>query len=295
MAFFRERRRQEAMAAEEAAGASLWTETFGERVRIRIWQAFQMSFGIGSESAYRDPWYEICATLRAKILLDEGLALLTGEPTPSGDVYAYLMQGTDEEVGTVIEAMWATVLEILGREPYWLNPDQPFQRSVNDALYRERLAYEFIEGQLIPRASEELHSAIVSPTLRLLAGRHEWGATEIAYRKALEEIGDGSPDDAITDAGSALQEALSLVGCQGNSLGILIKSARSTGILAPHDPTLADGIAKVMDWVSADRSEKGDGHQGASGANRDDAWLIVHVVGALILRLASGPRVPPKS
>lgn len=39
--------------------------------------------------------------------------------------------------------------------------------------------------------------------------------------------------------------------------------------------------------MSADRSQTGDAHH-ASDANLDDAWLIVHVAGALILRLSKG-------
>ena len=42
-----------------------------------------------------------------------------------------------------------------------------------------------------------------------------------------------------------------------------------------------------MHWVSADRSEMGDSHKAETTLTRDDAWLTVHVVGALILRLAS--------
>jgi hypothetical protein len=131
---------------------------------------------------------------------------------------------------------------------------------------------------------------VVVPTLRLLAGRVDYAAVEIAYRNALEEISGGKPDDAITDAATALQEMLELLGCEGNALGPLIRDARRKGVLAPHDQTLGDAIAKIGDWVSADRSEMGDGHRGASAATRDDAWLIVHIVGALVLRLASPPR-----
>lgn len=39
-----------------------------------------------------------------------------------------------------------------------------------------------------------------------------------------------------------------------------------------------------MEWVSADRNAKGDSHK-ADKAAKDDAWFIVHVVGALIVRL----------
>lgn len=78
-----------------------------------------------------------------------------------------------------------------------------------------------------------------------------------------------------------------LAGCKGNSLGPLAKDAKARGLLAPHDETLSDALQKIIDWVSADRSSKGDAHN-ASTASRSDAWLTVHVVGALILRLSEG-------
>jgi hypothetical protein len=48
-------------------------------------------------------------------------------------------------------------------------------------------------------------------------------------------------------------------------------------------------VEDVMEWVSADRSNKGDSHR-AEAAGNEDAWFTVHVVGALIVRLvgASG-------
>lgn len=77
---------------------------------------------------------------------------------------------------------------------------------------------------------------------------------------------------------------LTLLGCEGNALGPLIASAQKKGVLTGYDVKL------VAEWVSADRSEKGDAHKAAS-VSREDAWFTVHVVGALLLRLSGGPRV----
>jgi hypothetical protein len=108
------------------------------------------------------------------------------------------------------------------------------------------------------------------------------------YQKAIMELAASHADDAITDAGTALQETLTVLGCSGNSLGPLITDARKRGLLAPHDAKLDQSISNIMVWVSADRSELGEAHH-VSDATVEDAWLIVHIVGALILRLASGP------
>jgi hypothetical protein len=155
-------------------------------------------------------------------------------------------------------------------------------------LREHRISFELIEGEMVPLASQELHAEAVAPTLRLLSGRGGWEKVEAAYQDALRELADGKPADAITDAATALQEALVALGCKGNALGSLAKSARGKGLLAPHDVPMIDMVEKLIDWVSADRSAKGDAHQ-ATQPSLEDGWLMVHIVGALILRLA-GPR-----
>src|SRR5437899_3335340 len=83
-------------------------------------------------------------------------------------------------------------------------------------------------------------------------------AADDAYQKALEKISSGEPESAITAAGTALQETLRACGCNGNSIGDLASDARKKGLLARHDPKLASGIQSMIEWVGADRSEKGD-------------------------------------
>ena len=151
-----------------------------------------------------------------------------------------------------------------------------------EAIFREhRISFSLIEGRIVPIESIELHESIVEPTLTLLAGRSGFDNVEVAYWRALEEIHEGTPDDAITDAATALQETLVALGCSGRSLGPLAKTAKSRGVITGYD-------AKLVDWVSADRSNRGDAHS-VGPASVEDAWLVVHVVGALILRIVGGP------
>ena len=113
---------------------------------------------------------------------------------------------------------------------------------------------------------------------------------ETAYLDALEEITSGKAADAITDAGTSLQEMLIALGCTGNALGPLINSARAKGILAPYDSPMLNAVEKILHWVSADRSTTGDAHV-VTSPNLDDAWFVVHVVGAIVLRLSkASPR-----
>jgi hypothetical protein len=164
-----------------------------------------------------------------------------------------------------------------------------FWNTVNIVLREHRISFELVGDTMVPFASKELHFEIVVPTMRLLSGRIGWEKVESAYQDALGEIADGKPADAITDAGTALQEALVTLACEGNTLGVLAESARSRGLFAPHDTLMTDMLHKLVDWVSADRSEKGDVHQ-AREPSVEDAWLTVHIVGALILRLVGPSR-----
>jgi hypothetical protein len=150
-----------------------------------------------------------------------------------------------------------------------------------------RIAFKFVDGELIAFESDELMQEVVEPALRLLAGETFAGA-HAAYLGALKELGKDAAN-AVTDAGTALQETLTVLGCKGNALGPLLKDARRNGLLAGHDQQLVDGILKFGEWASADRSESGDSHK-VSSATTADAWLMVHVVGALIVRLTD--RVP---
>ena len=232
---------------------------------------------------------EVAAVARELILRDEGLFFLEhAQHAASYDFTRHVLNCADAMLPTAIEA-FATVLHDPGLQSalrVW-NKYGQFADHVNLLLREYRVSYELIAVEMIPFASRELHVEVVAPTLTLLAGDDRWRGAESAYRKALEEIARGDAADAVTDAGTALQEALTALGASGNALGPLIKSARMRRLLAPHDGPLLDAIERTMNWVAADRSTTGDAHS-SRPASIDDAWLIVHIVGALMLRLSKG-------
>src|ERR1700680_353350 len=137
---------------------------------------------------------------------------------------------------------------------------------------------------MLPFKSKELHQEVIEPATKLLRNP-KYPKAEKAYQDALEEVTGGKPSDAITDVGTALQETLIALGCHGDSLGPLIKSAKAKGLLAAHDARMTQAIEDIMQWVAADRSEKGDSHK-AEAATKGDGVFLIHVVGALIVRLA---------
>lgn len=271
------RKRLADLASREAAGESFWTEQFDERARTRIVHAFSDAVG---------DWRGYYTYARDAIIRDEGIFFLVSPRlTPDQDLIQYVMVGEDEMIPTVIEAMSAACSGPVNMQTGGWDRAASFDLTVKIILREHRLSYDLIDGLMIPFSTREIHESVIAPSLKLLAGRPDLEKVESAYHDALEEIVRGNAANAITDAGTALQEALTALGCTGNSLGPLIKSARESGLLAPHDSPMVGAVDKIMNWVSADRSERGDAHE-VTSATIDDAWFTVHIVGAIVLRLS---------
>jgi hypothetical protein len=277
------RKRLEELAKLEAEGQSFWTEKFEMTVRTKIVHALD-DFSGSSE-------IEVASLARGLILRDEGLPFLVN-PRQS-EWYDFVNYIGDEEVcsnemvPSVIEAIYVALDNV--HAGAWESVAERFATVISEILREHRISFDLINGQMVEFSSRELHVSVVAPTLSLLSRKNEFGRVETAYQNALGEISDGKASNAITDAGVALQEMFSALGCKGSSLGPLIKSAMSKGLIVGHDERMVGAIRDMMDWVSADRSTTGDAHQ-ASEAAIDDAWLTVHVVGALLLRLAGASR-----
>lgn len=270
----------------EARGESFWTPTFSQKVRTRLLYAVGEAAG--------DNRVAVLERARNLILKAEGAPYLNrygSEVTPAEDFLNHFMECGNDVMPTSIEAVYSAMTAFgYGNSNYFVPTIDvdAFGREVNQLLEDERVAFEFVRGEMRPLESKELHQQLIEPAMQLLHNS-KFPAAEKAYRDALGEVTSGKPGDAITDAGTALQETLKALGCEGKNLGPLIKSARAKGLLAAHDIQMTQAIERIMEWVSADRSQKGDSHDVVT-AEKDDAWFIIHVVGALIVRLvgASG-------
>jgi hypothetical protein len=267
----RERLRRNAEA--EARGESLWTAAFDQECRVRIAALFD-----GLDDSRIEPG-------EASIAADDALYLLKAEigfgPMQwyASDIVGVFTGAANEVMPSAVEAVYIALGGV-----YNDGKAARFEEDLNVILSEHRVSFEMVDGQMVPFDDRLLHVDIVEPALTLLGNRQGWESVERSFKDALNEIG-ADPGDAITDAGTALQEALRVRGCTGNALGPLLRDAQSKGILAPHDKQLGDALQRLGDWVSADRSKKGDCHE-VTTATRDDAWLAVHVVGALIVRLS---------
>jgi hypothetical protein len=295
---YQDRKRDKVRAERLTAGQPLeFTKSLSKEVRTKIaWAMLDSVPSKFDEGGQYAPDWEAVGRHLQRILFKKwgrttGLTNLSGiEPT--ADVTGYLINdATDEEAldmveawfDAVIQAVRAVVAEEFSRfAPAWRRMvDQPFdayRKEVNSVLDLHNVGYQVVGTEIIERESMAIHTDVVEPALALLHGDTRLARVERAFQDALREPKPGgNPADAITDAATALQEMLVAVGTYGNALGPLMKDAVRRGILRPYD-------AKLVDWTSASRSDRGDAHS-AADASSSDAWLVVHVVGALILRL----------
>jgi hypothetical protein len=286
MTLFGERRRREKRDQAESEGSDFWTETLDDRARYKL--AYAVKDAIDDDRGVYDK-------VRDWTLKSLGLPTLAGISRAEEDVLQAILNADEDIVFSLLEACNVACLVEKQNARYayevdqWKARQESFYNTVREVLREHRVKFDLVNVKVIPLESQELHVEIVQPVLRLLASRPGWDLVEKAYQKGLVELHDGHPDDAITDAAVALEEALAIHGCTGNNLSKKMASAKAKGVLAPQDSPLADALSKIGAWIEAERSTSGDAHN-ARPAAPQDGWLVVHIVGALIKRLAEGPR-----
>jgi hypothetical protein len=161
-----------------------------------------------------------------------------------------------------------------------------FRDDVNRILEAHLVAFHLHHNsRLVPVESHEMHDSVGAPTLYLMHSQPRFAGAETAYQKSLKELRNRDAADAITDAATAFQEVLTALGCDGGALGDLVSSAKKKGLLTGADTPLTESIIKTVNWVAAKRNQ-GEAHRGDPDMNMSDAWMVVHVVGALAIRLS---------
>jgi hypothetical protein len=156
---------------------------------------------------------------------------------------------------------------------------------VNDVLLAARVEWHYVEGQFVPRGNSVLHTGIVKPATILLDSDPVFTKASACFNKAITRLSENKPDVAITDAATALQEMFRELGIHGNSVSDQVNEAQRANIISKADRGL---LKPIVDWVNGDRSERGNAHHHRDGdVSRADAWLMIHVAGALMVRLSN--------
>lgn len=190
--------------------------------------------------------------------------------------------GSSAVIFGLIEGLWhwQTVIdeEVIKRGS---RSRQWFQDRITEVLEDHRIGFVFVNGSFQPRSGSVVDREVLRPTLEFLTGDPRFADADTTYCEALSAIQHRQPDEAITKACTALQSVLAALGCNSHKLSKQVARAIDKGLLAKHDKPLEG-------WLTADRGTLGSAHPGEGTATREDAWLTVHVVGAIILRLARG-------
>ena len=278
----RKHRRQVEELEEE--GKNLWTDELKETTRIKLVHA------VGS--LVRDAGYyfdEKMAEVANLVCSQAGLISLSHSynlrTSSSAEEIgnAILTQRCEEEiVFSILEAIWDIA-------PYYpdnlqISPRVKYTEEIRTILEDCRISYDFVEGNIVPRGEQEMHVEVVVPAITLLSCRSGLEDAERNYMEALTSIREQRFDDAVTNAASAVEATLRILDCGDTQTPLAKRGAIAIekNLLAPHDRGL-------LGWITATRGSEGDAHGQGSHTARADAWLVVHVAGALILRLADGP------
>jgi hypothetical protein len=201
-----------------------------------------------------------------------------------------LIEAEHEALRLIVENPAIGVPGYPGMSPQWLDiinaAPEKFRRTVNEVLTAHLIELQLHENsRLVPVHSQEMHAQVVAPTLHLLHGQPRLAPAENAFQEALRQLRNGNANNAITDAATALQNTLEALGCTGNSLGRLLVSAKDIGLLRATEDRFTNMLSQTMAWVK-DMRNAGEAHTGDADYDMPDAWMVVHVVGALIKRLA---------
>lgn len=160
-----------------------------------------------------------------------------------------------------------------------------FIETVNDLLLGARVDWHWDRSEFRPRGNSQLHAEVVRPAAVMLSENPKFAKASAGFETALTRLAENKPDVAVTDAASAVQEFFRALGVKGNSLPDQVNAAQRTGVLSAPDRHL---LKPLSDWLNADRADHGNAHHHREGeVTRADAWLAIHVAGALMVRLSN--------
>lgn len=282
----REHRRR--MAELEAAGQDLWVEALDQPTRNKLAAATRdairdRSSNCDIDSLVKGVAQELCDKSGMVTLPQSFVNRYGGFSLDSFLENIRNINCSVEMIFGLIELFWRCEATYSGIGFRRSESQDRYSTAINGVLEDHRVKYLFVNGNFLPRDGSLVDTEVVVPAFHFLIGDERYADAEEAYTRALKAIGDNRPHDAISHAYTALQTLLQALGCgrREDSLLKQLRSAVSSGILAQHDQALEG-------WLTSDRGNRSSSHPTSAPPTRQDAWLAVHVVGALMLRLGRG-------
>jgi len=201
----------------------------------------------------------------------------------NSDAAADLLQGL--VVGLKGARKW------LNAEPSWTGSGEitgndvrigQYIQEANGIFEAERIAWAYVGHRIVERQQLPLHAEIIAPLDLLLTEDPRFERVARGYQRAIRQLAAGELQVAVTAMTSALEDALAVLGAQGQSLGAKNADARQRKLIPGHESKL---FAALAEWATGARSATGMAH-GETDAKPGDASFAMHLAGAAILRLA---------
>lgn len=280
--YFGLRKHRRHQAELEASGERIWTDKLTHTVRVQFTHIIKR---FAEQYYLNDRLSEVAQDVSFQFsFISLSHAFNFHAFSPLEEVLNAVINERCEEdvVFSLLEGVWDIVPHYQGG--HVASPRSMYSNGVQMILEDGGISYDFIEGNIIPRSQQEMHVEVVVPAITLLSGRSGFEDAERNYMDALTSIRQGRFDDAVTNAASAVEAVLRILGC-GNAQTAFEKR----GAIAIERNLLASHDKRLLGWVTATRGSEGDAHGRGSHTSRADAWLLIHVAGALILRLVDGP------
>lgn len=267
---FLERKRQAEFLAAESNGVNVWNSDFPMEFRRKV--IYLMNESTNSNSLIFDQ-------TRYLILRGAGWQYLSvPNLRPKDDFISFVENSNSDILPEAFERFYETLSDhsIQSRFSVY-GKAREFESKLRDLLLLDRINWDFINGMMIPRDSQFMHSQLIMPTLVLL-NQAKFAQTESIIQKGLKEISVNDAGDAITDFGTATQSFLLLIGAKGSNLGELKSSALGKNLINNTQAKIVDAIAMYRN--------AGEAHN-VDNYSVKDAWLVCHLVCALINHIAN--------
>lgn len=166
-----------------------------------------------SNGRYIDMWEFVCQAFAR----EKGLKYLQDRysgATNTYEAYGYYVDNSDDL--DFLDLLVFTFTEVISNKSiFGLGYNEVVNRAIEELNYRFKqhsLGYEFVNGELIPKINEFIHTEIIKPALHLLNNKIFEGA-EQEYFQAFEHYKKGQNKDAILNAIKAFESVLKSI-CQ---------------------------------------------------------------------------------
>ena len=160
MSFLKRKRLQEILE-KESIGENFWSPEFSAETRLRVFYLMEKC-----SNGFRDPF----VLARKLTLVEEGWTeLWQKQQTPFDDFYSYCMFADADGVCEAIERFYEVISDQRNVVDFQLwNSANDFESNLREILVSDRVSWDFLDGQIIPRDENFAHKSVILPAISYL-------------------------------------------------------------------------------------------------------------------------------